>query len=576
MNKILPVIFLLLLTSSFAFADNELLRKAEAGDAEAQFKIAAMYASGKIGNKSDEDRKKVFEFLEKSASQNYLKSQEILCKQYLDRGNFNKALQWSKAAMGKGSTIGKSVMAYLLYYGENVIPIDKTKAYNLIKECPNEALSKTLLGGFHSEGWFDIEKDLSRAEKYASEAIREKCSKAYILLCSICLKKYSLNHDKKYLYKIEDALEDGLKNNPFNQELKLFKAIYYLKLVPNDDNKKKGLEILENCIKENNKDAYEILAEYELETNHNQSKALEYLLKASDNYCSEASFKVFNLLIRGEDEKGLKLEKDSAKAKEILLKALSFNNQKFIEKYIPLYRMAEKNPEYRKMLGEAYLENFDSNKYIKIAANNGSPSMMFLHSVRLIDNEEETMKYVTGSANMGWADAQAFLAMNCHIDGEYDKAYFWAEKADKQGHCFGTKIMGEFTVNGRASLMTPDEGAKKIREAIFKGCDLNSASALQNYYRFRKGDYYLAYLWGTVYLKGFQQSDDLKDRFQSTLNELESQLSEDEIENAKKEAEEIVKDNQLALQRNKEVNLSLYGDDYYMFNLSKPIQINKK
>ena len=249
MNKVFPVIFLLLLTSSFAFADNELLRKAEAGDAEAQFKIAAMYASGKIGNKSAEDRKKVFEFLEKSASQNYLKSQEILCKQYLDRGNYNKALEWSKAAMGKGSTIGKSIMAYLLYYGENVIPIDKTKAYSLIKECPNEALSKTLLGVFHSEGWFDIEKDLSKAEKYASEAIREKCSKAYVLLCSVCLKKYFLNHDKKYLYKIEDALEDGLKNNPFNQELKLFKAIYYLKLVPNDENKKKGLEILENSIK---------------------------------------------------------------------------------------------------------------------------------------------------------------------------------------------------------------------------------------------------------------------------------------------------------------------------------------
>ena len=166
--------------------------------------------------------------------------------------------------------------------------------------------------------------------------------------------------------------------------------------------------------------------------------------------------------------------------------------------------------------------------------------------------------------------------MNCHINGEYDDAYFWAEKADKQGHCFGAKIMGEFTINGRASFMTPDEGAKKLREAISKGSDLNSASSLQSHYQFRKGDYYLAYVWGTVYLIGYQYGDEMKDRFQSTLNELESQLSEDEIENAKKEAEEIVKNNQQALQNNKKANLLLYGDDSYLFNMSKPIQLNKK
>ena len=76
--------------NNIILADEALLKQAESGDAEAQYKVAALYASGKLGNKTEEDRKKMFDWLEKSANQDYLKAQEILCKQYYDREEFEK------------------------------------------------------------------------------------------------------------------------------------------------------------------------------------------------------------------------------------------------------------------------------------------------------------------------------------------------------------------------------------------------------------------------------------------------------------------------------------------------------
>ena len=196
--------FVSLLSITSVFANDELIKMAESGNAEAQFKLAAMYARGKIGNKSPEDREKMLSWLEKAASQDFLKAQEILCKQYLDRGKYPDALKWAKRAAVKNSNVGKSVMAYLLYYGYNVIPINKTKAYSLIKECPKEALSKALLGEFYMEGWFDFEKNLDKAEELAREAIKDGCSKGYELLGEIYMKRFTAGKEEETLAKLRE------------------------------------------------------------------------------------------------------------------------------------------------------------------------------------------------------------------------------------------------------------------------------------------------------------------------------------------------------------------------------------
>jgi TPR repeat protein len=553
--------FVSLLSITSVFANDELIKMAESGNAEAQFKLAAMYASGKLGNKTPEDREKMFGWLEKAASQDFLKAQEILCKQYLDRGKYPDALKWAKRAVVKNSNVGKSVMAYLLYYGYNVIPINKTKAYSLIKECPKEALSKALLGEFYMEGWFDFEKNLDKAEELAREAIKDGCSKGYELLGEIYMKRFTAGKEEETLAKLRECIDEGLKKNNFSRELNLSKAMYQIMLSNSEEEHKKGIELLEQSAKNNDKGAYAILSDYEL-MNNNPKKALEYMEKAAEDYCSNTPYEFLDLCLMGENSKGLKTDVNPKKAREIAEKTIPFNNENFLEKYIVIYQMAKRNAEFKKLYGEAFLDNFDCDKYIKIAADNGSSSMAYFYAKTLTGtNFDEKMKYLTASANMGWADAQSELAAEYFGKQDFEKTIYWAKKAADNNHWLGVFLYGQCLFSGLGNTpMDESKGFQLILRSITFGGDCKAVRIA--FRRFvNQNNHFLVYLLGQIYLNGFspKETNETIDEIKAEVSKAKNSLSKDDIEKADDTLRKYIEQNTKALKVLSKNNLINYG-----------------
>ena len=570
MKKLLG--FMLSFSLSFSplvYANDALLKEAQAGNAEAQFKVAAMYALGKLGNKSPEDREKMFGWLEKSAEQGFLKAQETLCKQYLDRCDYSKALKWSIKASEKGSKLGKATKAYLLYFGENVIPIDKTKAFSLIKECSSEPLAKTLLGYYYLNGWFDFETNFDEAEKLAKEAIKEKCSKAYELLNTIYTNHFFIDSDKENIIKkMKDNINEGIKQNPFDDDLLLCKARILVAFSKSSVEQKEGKEILIKLSEKDNKSACKILYEYELKINKAPEKALKYLIKASEDYCSDYPLKLFDLYVMGNNNTGIVVEKDTKKAREIALKAISYNNQGFLEKYIVIRRMADKNPEYKKLIGEAYIEDFDCNKYIKIAAENGSPAMMFAYAKTLEkdDMEAERLKYYEAAANMHWPDAQGTLAMKYHNDKDFDKSYDLAKKAYENKNITGEYVLGLCMFSGLGNCQKDEEkGLNLILSSISHGFDFIAAATPFNQYIQEGNKHFEIYYLGQLFLKDLDPSENafLVGNIKICISDSKNYLSEEEIQKADKLVNNLVTMKNKSLEILIRNSLSNYGNIYF-------------
>ena len=551
MKKLLGVVLSFsLFIPSFVYADDALLKQAQAGNAEAQFKVAAMYALGKLGNKTPEDREKMFEWLEKSAEQGFFKAQETLCKQYLDRCDYSKALKWSEKASVKGSKLGKATKAFLLYFGENVIPIDKTKAFSLIKDCSSEPLAKTLLGYFYLNGWFDFEANYDEAEKLAKEAIKGKCSKAYELLNTIYTTRLFIDSDKeKIIKKMKDNINEGIKQNPFDDDLLLCKARALVAFSESSEEQKEGKEILIKLSEKGNKSAYKVLYEYELKINKDYEKALNYLIKASEDYCSSYPYILFELYLMGNNNTGIVVEKSPKKAREIALKAISFNNQEFLEKYIVIRKMADQNSEYKKLNGEAYIEDFDYDKYVKIAADNGSPTMMLVYASTL--NIEERLKYDKGAANMNWADAQGFLAMRYYNEEDYDQAYYYAKKAYENKNALGEYVFGLCMFSGLGGCQKDEEkGLNLILSSISHGFDFFAVALPFNQFLEEGSKHFEIYFLGQIYLKALDSKNAfLIENMKICVDNSKSFLSEEEIEKADK----LV--NNLETRRNKSLQI---------------------
>ena len=107
MNRIL-VLFIAFCLSALSYGQNaETLRKANAGDAEAQYDIAETYLNGKYGAEKN-DEKYVY-WLKKSANNGYAEAQynlgELYCYGkhgvYKDKSEY---LRWAKKAAYNGYT----------------------------------------------------------------------------------------------------------------------------------------------------------------------------------------------------------------------------------------------------------------------------------------------------------------------------------------------------------------------------------------------------------------------------------------------------------------------------------------
>ena len=440
-RTLLSACTMMVISSTFAFADDALLKQAESGDAKAQFEVAEMYTSGKLGKNTTEDRAKAIEWLEKSAQQGFEKAQETLCIEYISVNKYEKVLKWAKLLADKGNNIGKSSLAFLLYIGGGVIPVDRSKAFALIKETGNEPLSKAILGLYYISGWFDFESDLEKAKSLAKEAIDAKLCLGYKVYLTAFLREFILSKGSKkdLLPIITKYSHEGLTKFPESYDFKIYEAVKDILDESNLLGVFNGMALLKEAELRGVKEVYPFLVMCE-SVSGNQDKAADYLIKAAEPGYTDLisqyfdSFNAlpnaFDLCVLGQTEMGVKKPVDLIKAKEIINKSLANNSPELIKVYYPMLKMARSRNSLRKRLGDVFDENFDFDKYLKIAADNGSPDMVFLYSKQFGLSKEEQDKYIIGAANMGCIDAMEALAYKYYKE-KSDKAFYWADKAAK-------------------------------------------------------------------------------------------------------------------------------------------------
>ncbi|MBP5468887.1 MAG: sel1 repeat family protein, partial [Candidatus Riflebacteria bacterium] len=251
--------------SSLCCAENipEIMNKAKQGDAEAQFKIAALYASGKIGKKDQESQSIMLDWLEKSASQNYAKAQNILYKKYFQLEKFEKAAKWAKEAIKRKDKSAMSVMAYLNYFGCRGVPINMKKAFELSGQSMDQPLSQVVQGRFYLNGCENFEKDISQAKDCAEKAIKMKNPYGYVLMADIYMSSNEV--DDEVLRNAEQNLQEAVKMDCSEAMVKL--ADLYLDNYGTAEKTVKATNLYVQASKFLNPASFRQLALYVLEKN---------------------------------------------------------------------------------------------------------------------------------------------------------------------------------------------------------------------------------------------------------------------------------------------------------------------
>ena len=518
--------FFINITSSI-LADDDLLKLAESGNPEAQYKVAAMYASGKIGNKSEDDKKKVFYWLEESASQNYLKAQEILCSKYYERNEFEKSWKWTNIALKNGSNVAKSVMAGFLMNGNGgFVPINKTKAIALAKECPNEVISKSILCEMYASGWIDTEPDLKKAMTIAEE-LSKKNYYAADLYKSMILRNSPDRKATESILAMLKSFEKAMELNKYSYEIKSAYVNFAISVLPFYNDLKGNIEnVINELINANEAIGYYCKYYYEYKINQNRKSSQKYLFKAADMYCPESYFEAyFTYLLNNSDE-------DLKKARKIAEKALKCQDPECLNKFIVFFNTIEKNEQLRKVIGEAYIDGFNSLKNIKIAADNGDPAMMYLYS-KLTTDKSENKKYLIGAANRGFEYACGDVSLAL-LKTDPEKAYKLAYSVSKSMQIASPEVfyvLGICSLAGKGCLKNVLFGLEQLDRAVSEGIS-NKAKIIKTIYdgycnidenEYLKKDKNLTsentkirkqsdiYLWGTAYME--YASDDEKQKF---------------------------------------------------------------
>lgn len=456
MRKSALLIGFILCFSSAVFANDALLKQAESGNPEAQFKVAAMFASGKLGNKTEEDKNKMFYWLEKSANQNFLKAQEILCLQYYERNEFEKSLKWTNIALKNGSNVAKSVMAGFLMNGNGgLVPIDKTKAISLAKECPNEIISKSILCEIYTWGWLDVEPDYKKAMVLA-EDLAKRNFYAADLYKTMIKRHYPNTNTSEYINSTIESFDKAIEKNKYSYDIKAGYIDFSIDILRYYGSlKTKTEKLIDELINANIPLGLYCKYLYELKINQNLKIGEKYLLKAADMYCPESYFEAYKIYLNMNGDENLN------KAKTIAEKALKSQDPDAMCQFIAFFNTIENNKELREVVGKAYIEGFNSLKNIKLAADNGNKKMMYLYS-KLTSDKSEKEKYLKGALNRGYELAGGDYAFNL-LNTNPEKAYTVAKSFKKE---FSNESPEIFYVIGICEL----EG---------KGCEKNTLNGLK-------------------------------------------------------------------------------------------------
>lgn len=180
----------------------EIEKAAEAGDAEAQFKLGALYANGK-GVK--QDSKAAAQWLRKSAKQGMAPAQTLLGWCYAGGNgvsqNPGEAIEWYSKAAEQGDTDAMSSLADLYLEGQPGIERNIKQALNWYEKAANLGHPKAQyqLGKLLSEGKLVQQNDeaafqwLTLAIMSDSEAARQELAMLTARLDGDTLQRYKDN-----------------------------------------------------------------------------------------------------------------------------------------------------------------------------------------------------------------------------------------------------------------------------------------------------------------------------------------------------------------------------------------------
>ena len=190
------------LMASVVYADkiSDLQKKAESGDAEAQFELGLAYAEG-AGNRDlaemgddltlaldsvEQDYVKAAEWLQKSAEQGFDKAQYFLGCLYLAglgvKEDFDKARQWTQKAAEQGYAPAQNNLGcfYARGYG---VPQDMNKALEWFKKAAEQGDpdAQFCVGQGYAKG-IGVEKNLIKAMEWYQKSADQGYSRAVDLL----------------------------------------------------------------------------------------------------------------------------------------------------------------------------------------------------------------------------------------------------------------------------------------------------------------------------------------------------------------------------------------------------------
>ncbi len=454
--------------SSLCCAENipEIMNKAKQGDAEAQYKIAAFYASGKIGNKDQESQDIMLDWLEKSASQNYAKAQNILYKKYFQLEKFEKAAKWAKEAVKRKDKSAMSVMAYLNYIGCKGVPINMKNAFELSEQSMDQPLSQVVQGRFYLNGCEHFEKDISQAKECAEKAIKMKNAYGYVLMADIYLSSNEV--DDENLRNVEKNLQEAIKMDCSEAMVKL--ANLYLDNYGTTEKTVKATNLYVQASKFLNPASFRQLALYVLEKNKTDVLAKYQSMEALKDAAKYGDPQAQVLLWECCTTNKYGFETDNALAKQYMDEAINSGDPEAIYDFAMILKRMDDSSDKNEI--EKYKASVD-NQYtyeslMRKAVDNLHPIANYVYGSTLNDSGEDGRPYIYKAANMGVPEAQLAIA-NSFLDSDVEQAHYWALKASNNKEINGLALAGVLFVEGKGCEQDCQRGIELLEEAAIRG-----------------------------------------------------------------------------------------------------------
>lgn len=436
-------------------------------------------------------------------------------KNLFENGEAFKAIELALKPENVNKDIWKSLLAYYNYWGSYNTPINRGKALELANSSKNEPLSKAVLARFYLTGYWNIEKDLEKAEKLAEESYKEGCTEGLVILLNV-LKEKSITFQKQYgdtlaisksdtlsdsekyklqmtlmnfgersgeLYKnykksdyadikIQNISEKILARN-YNDPSKILK---HIKGMPKDFKAPEGpYELLKPYVDAKNPQAFFLLAQYEIKQN-NLKSFKDNLLK-SINY--GYSGKMYNYYINCKRNK-----LDISDGKKIAEHIIKTNN---LSDLLNFYLLFNENEKVDNFLNSTIPENINWDNITKSGADNGSPAFMLIHALNMKDKTlNEYKKYIKQAEIMGAEEFVEQMIQNSSnsfkdkwlkigLELKNKKSFNLMTRAYLEGKLFNKKI----DVNINKALDILDEMV--MCGCLFDNTDLTFINIIKDY-----------------------------------------------------------------------------------------------